>query len=255
MRHNYTNRKDALRALRGDRVKKNKFLWFLFALSFVFSFLCPLLINLKYCDIFYPTENAILNGFANISFGYFSGFLVYLFSSFFPETKRDVEIMDSIYFNLYNISMTLDYIEQDFLPENAKVNTKIIRTNLCNYLVKDRIIEHFDTTEDLPSTLIVDCIHYKALEMRLTIVSDLIDKLITSYRRELRSEEIHYLSSLANVKDLLKKIVENDNVSINKDGLYIFIMDYIQYRILFYSKVCPNYMRYKYCKYNISHYN
>lgn len=255
MSKKYTNRKDALKALRWDRIKKNCFLWSFFALSFVLSFLCPLLVNYFFCDIFYPTENAILSGLANISFGYFSGFLVYLFSSFLPGTKKDVEIIDSIYFNLYNISMVLEYIEKEFLPENSKSDNRTIRINLCNYLVKDGKIEHFDTTESLPSTLIVDKIHFKALELRLTMISEMTDKLITSYRRELKSEEIQYLSSFADLADLLKKTVDSNNVTINKDGLFIFIMDYIQYRILFYRKVCPNYMRFKYCEYNITHYN
>lgn len=208
-----------------------------------------------YCDIFYPTENAILNGTANISFGYFSGFLVYLFSSFYPGTKRDVEIMDSIYFNLYNISMVLEHIEQDFLPENAERNSKTIRVSLCNYLVKDANIKHFSTTDNLPSTLIVNKYHYKALEMRLAMLNELIDKLITSYRRELKSVEIEDLSSLAKLKDSLTKSVDNIKMEFNKDGIYFLIMDYIQYSRLFYSRVCPEYMRFKYCKYDIPYFN
>lgn len=255
MKGNFTDRKDALRALRWDRAKKNKVLWGLFVLAFVLSFLCPILVNYIFCDIFYPTENAILNGLANISFGYFSGFLVYLFSSFLPESKRDIEIIDSIYFKLYNISMILEEIEKDFLPENVNSTPSTINLKLCNYIIKNGNVEHFITTDDLPSTICIDKIHFKALELRLTLLNEEIEKLVTSYRRELKSDEIQHLLSLAGLEKLLMKIVENDNCSINKDYLFIFIMDYINNILLFYRSVCPPYMRYKYCEYNIPHYN
>ena len=255
MKGNYTNRKDALRALRRDRIKRNKVLWGFFVLAFILSFLCPILVNYIFCDIFYPTENAILNGLANISFGYFSGFLVYLFSSFLPESKRDIEIIDSIYFKLYDISMMLEDIEQDFLPENVKSTPSIIRTNFCNYLLKDGNVEQFNTTDDLPTIISIDKIHFRALELRLSWIKEEIDKFIASYRRELRSDEIQCLLWLSSLKDALMKIVDSNNSAINKDSFFMFIANYIHYRILFYGTVCPNYMRYKYCEYNIPHFN
>lgn len=253
MNNHFTSKKEALRALRYDRIRKNKFLWILFLLSVVLSFVCPFLINHVFCDIFYPTENAILNGIANISFGYFSGFLVYLFSSFFPGTKRDVEIMDSIFFNLYIISTYLGNIESDFMPEDIKRDSKTVRTNLCNYLVQNANLKNFRCSDDLPSTCIVDKIHFKAVEMRLTLLNEQTEKLITSYRRELRSEEIEDLSSLANLIKKLEVCVDSSMKEYKKEALYYFVIDYIQYSHLFYSRVCPEYKRFKYCKYNISH--
>ena len=253
MNNHFTSKKEALRALRYDRIRKNKFLWILFLLSVVLSFVCPFLINHVFCDIFYPTENAILNGIANISFGYFSGFLVYLFSSFFPGTKRDVEIMDSIFFNLYIISTYLGNIESDFMPEDIKRDSKTVRTNLCNYLVQNANLKNFRCSDDLPSTCIVDKIHFKAVEMRLTLLNEQTEKLITSYRRELRSEEIEDLSSLANLIKKLEVCVDSSMKEYKKEALYFFVIDYIQYSHLFYSRVCPEYKRFKYCKYNISH--
>ena len=251
MNNHFTSKKEALRALRYDRIRKNKFLWILFLLSVVLSFVCPFLINHVFCDIFYPTENAILNGIANISFGYFSGFLVYLFSSFFPGTKRDVEIMDSIFFNLYIISTYLGNIESDFMPEDIKRDSKTVRTNLCNYLVQNANLKNFRCSDDLPSTCIVDKIHFKAVEMRLTLLNEQTEKLITSYRRELRSEEIEDLSSLANLIKKLEVCVDSSMKEYKKEALYYFVIDYIQYSHLFYSRVCPEYKRFKYCKYNI----
>ena len=256
MKNGYTNRKGALRALRWDMVKKNIVLWGLFVLSFILSFLCPLLVNYLFRDnTSYPTINAILNGVANISFGYFSGFLVYLFGSFNPESKRDIEIIDVIYFKLYNISMMLEHIEQDFLPEKIKVTSSTIRTNFCNYLIKDGNVEQFNTTDDLPAVITVDKMHFRALELRLSWITEEIDKFITSYRRELKSDEIQYLLWLSSLKDALMKIVDNNNSSIDKDSFFMFIINYVQYRTLFYRAVCPNYMRYKYCEYNIPYYN
>ena len=251
MNDHFTSKKDALKALRYDRIRKNKFLWILFLLSVVLSFVCPFLINHVFCDIFYTTENAILNGLANISCGYFSGFLVYLFSSFFPETKRDIEIRDSIFFNLYIISTYLENIESDFMPEDVKRDSKTVRTNLCNYLVQNANLKNFRCSDDLPSTCLVDKIHFKAMEIRLTLLNEQTEKLITSYRRELRSEEIEDLSSLANLKKMFEVCVNSGKTEYHNDKLYYFIIDYIQYSHLFYSRVCPEYKRFKYCKYNI----
>lgn len=252
MNDHFTSKKEALRALRYDRIRKNKFFWILFLLSVVLSFVCPFLINHVFCDMFYPNENAILNGLANISCGYFSGFLVYLFSSFFPGTKRDIEIMDSIFFNLHIISTCLENIESDFLPEDVKRDSKTVRTNLCNYLVQNANLKDFRVSDDLPSTCIVNKIHFEAIKMRLAMLNEQTEKLITSYRRELRSEEIEDLSALANLKKTLGDSVNNSKTEYNKDRLYYFIFDYIAYSHLFYSRVCPEYKRFKYCKYNIS---
>jgi hypothetical protein len=251
MNDHFTSKKDALKALRYDRIRKNKFLWILFLLSVVLSFVCPFLINHVFCDIFYPTENAILNGLANISCGYFSGFLVYLFSSFFPETKRDIEIRDSIFFNLYIISTYLENIEKDFIPEDVKRDSKTVRTNLCNYLVQNANLKNFWRVDDLPSASIVNKIHFGAMKMRLTLLNEQTEKLITSYRRELRSEEIEDLSSLANLKKMFEVCVNSSKTEYHNDKLYYFIIDYTQYSHLFYSRVCPEYKRFKYCKYDI----
>ena len=255
MKGDFTSKKQALKALRRDKIRKNRFLWILFFLSIILSFACPLLINYEFCDIFYPKENAILNGLTNISCGYFSGFLVYLFSSFFPGTRRNIEIIDSIFFNLYIISTYLENIERDFLPEDVKRDSKTIRTNLCNYLVQNANLKNFKLSEDLPSNPIVNKTHFKAMKMRLMLLNEQIEKLITSYRRELKSEEIENLSSLANLQKMLELSVDSSMTEYKKDELFYFIIDYITYSRLFYSRVCPEYKRFKYCKYNINSYN
>ena len=252
MKGNFTNRKDALRALRWDRVKKNKVLWFLFVLSFVLSFMCPLLINLKYCDIFYPTENAVLSGLANISFGYLSGFLVYMFSSFFPNTKKEIEIIDSIFFNLYLISYHLNSINQCFIPDNKKCNSNTFECSLFNYLVKGDNINDIKEIDCLSDTLIANAVNFIALEKKLNLVNEYVDKLVTSYRRELKGNEIEVLTSLSNVKNELMESVDSSRKIVSKDRLSIFMMNYYGSLLQFHNRVCSAYSRYKYCKYNIS---
>lgn len=255
MKGNFTDRKDALRALRWDRAKKNKVLWGLFVLSFVLSFLCPLLINIEYCAIFYPTLNAVLNGLANISFGYFSGFLVYIFSSFFPSTKKDIEIIDSIFFNLYLISELLNTISDDFIPDNKRINSNTFECSLFNYLVEGSVLNEIKDLDNLPDTLRINNANYIAIEMRLALVNENIDKLVTSYRRELKSNEIEVLTSLSNVKNELIDSVDSSKTVANKDRLSIFIMNYYGYFLQFHISVCSEYSRYKYCKYNISRFS
>ena len=118
-------------------------------------------------------------------------------------------------------------------------------------MIQNANLKNFRCSDDLPSTCLVDKIHFKAMEIRLTLLNEQTEKLITSYRRELRSEEIEDLSSLANLKKMFEVCVNSSKTEYHNDKLYYFIIDYTQYSHLFYSRVCPEYKRFKYCKYDI----
>lgn len=256
MKGNFTDRKDALRALRWDRAKKNKVLWGLFVLSFVLSFLCPLLINLEFCDIFYPTENAVLNGLANISFGFFSGFLVYLFSSFLPGTKRDIEIIDSIYFSLYNISVLLDMIDKHFLHENEKkINPREFEAKLYNFVVKGANISDILDANAKREILYANTNNIRFLSRRLSLLSNYVERLITSYGREMKSHEIERLSLISNLKSLLLESVEGNGETLNEDKICHFVTLYYTYTRIFLNNMIWEYNFYKYCNYNCSRFN
>lgn len=256
MNGNFTDRKDALRALRWDRVKKNRVLWGLFVLSFVLSFLCPLLINIEYCAIFYPTLNAVLNGLANISFGYFSGFLVYLFGSFLPGTKRDIEIIDSIYFSLYNISVLLDMTDKHFLHENEKrLKGPEFEAKLYNFIVKDANVSDILEANAKRGPLYANTNNLKFLSRRLSLLNNNIEQLITAYGREMKSDEIARLSSMSKLESALLESIDDNGVTLDEDRVYLFVSDYYQYTHLVFDYIISCYNRYKYCEYNCSRVN
>ena len=248
MRHNYSNRKDALRALRWDRVKKNKFLWFLFALSFVLSFLCPLLINYKYCDIFYPTENAVLTILSNISFGYLAGFIVYVLTTFLPETKRYIEINDNIYFRLYLLSRVITEIDEDIMPGVSEVKARFYENSVYNYLVKNANIEDLLDSTDHPTPPYINRCNYDRLSLKLSFIKDEIKTMVASYGREMESSTINKMLELQNLSDMFNNLAKLNIDFYNEDMLIIVISD-ITYKLHNgFLHDCLKYERFKYCK-------
>ena len=252
MRRKYTNKKDALYAFRWNRVWKNKILWFLFVISILLSILCPIFTNTLFDQYFYPVTNAILNGLSNISFGYLSGFLVYLFSSFFPDTKREVEIKDSIYFNLFLISETLNIIDNDFIPDDIPISRKEYESKLYNYLVANGNTLDVSDKKTLPTTAYINIKCFFKLSRRLSLIKEEVDNLISSYGREMDSSEIEYLNKLSGLYSSFMKSADDIKSTYIEDYFDIFIMDFISYGHVQFKHIWYEYERFKYCDYNIT---
>ena len=100
----------AVRAYRWKKIKSIKCMWICFVICILLLFACPFICNLHFQNDTYPILNALLTILFNVSIGYFTGFIVYLFITFFPTTKRDVITRVGIYFNLCLISEDLKSI-------------------------------------------------------------------------------------------------------------------------------------------------
>lgn len=249
MKGQFTNMEDALKSLRCQRMKDNKTVWFLFGLSIILAFLCPLLINYKFCEISYPTVNAILNWLANISFGYLSGFLVYLFITFFPDTKREVMARDSIYFRLYLLSSVLDAFDKHILPDIGAINVKTYESSVFNFLVNNLKVSDISDDEQIPETLPVNEGHFIYMLRHLTTVQRDINLIISAYSNELDHSDVELLMNLSGLKDNLMDAKNGNYYS--RDSLELFISSLHSLGNLQLMHLVNKYNRYKYCNYKI----
>lgn len=241
-------RKAAIRDYRWNEIKKQWILWCLFAMSIILSIVCPLLLSLYVSTEKLPSLHAILTCFGNISFGYLSGFLVYLFGSFLPTTKEAVEINDGIYFMLCLISEWFDEIENLFLPENKKVSIREYENRLFNYLVVDaNVTTNINDKDARPAQLLINRDNRKRLDIYLEHLKFKINELLKIYNRELKSSEVKELYDVAALKSLFDDITLNDTIETFSDKQLLRYIGFFQYcaRVTF-RKVCKEHERYKY---------
>lgn len=247
MIRNFTNRKDALKALRWRKVRENKIVWILFCLSILSAFICPILINI-YCDvIFYPISNAILDALSNISFGYLTGFLVYLLGSFLPSTKKEIEIKDSIYFNLYMISENLNLLERKIVGNKDKMNYNDYVTSFYNYLVTDT---RGDNNYKL-NNIFIKKKHFDNIKYLYTFIDNEIKCLIMSYGREMLNSEVEKITRGSQLYSEFIGIKDCDFQN-PQELLVDIIAEFASYWHLFFRYICEEYEEYKYCDYQVS---
>lgn len=249
MEGQFNNMEEAIKALRCQRIKENKAVWLLFGLSSLLAFLCPLLINYKFCDISYPIENAVLNGVANISFGYFSGFLVYLFITFIPNTKKEVMAWDSIYFRLYLLSNALESIDKHILPDIGAINVKTYESSVFNFLVDKANVLDISDEEQIPKTLPVNERHFTFVLRLLTMVQRDVNLIITTYSNELEYSDVEILMNLSGLKDDFMDAKRGDYYL--GDTLICFISSLHSLGNLQLRHVANKYCLYGYCEYKI----
>lgn len=236
----YQKRKTkVLKAIRWRRIKENKCPWIVFALSFLIpitSLILKCIFSCPECSFIYK----ITTWLENISYGYFSGFIVYLLISFCPETKKVIETKDSIYFQLHLIWSQLDSLYHKFTPEGCKIDYRICQTLLYNFLVKDARITDFNDKEQLLKDPVVNERNYCFVKNNLSYLNQNIDKLITAYGRDMNNDEVELLFDLSKLETELIESLNAEGINYKEKGLEMFIdkfstKAYIRFRHIYYS--------------------
>ena len=238
-------RKKVLRALRWHKVKENKIVWILFCLSILAAFICPILINIYFDNIFYPIENALLNAFSNISFGYLTGFLVYFLGSFLPSTRREIDIKDSVYFNLYMISENLNLIDRKIIGNNDNMIYSDYTTCFYKYLVAGGKEKY------KLGNIHINKVRFDSIKYLYSFIDQEIKSLITSYGREMHNSEVERISKGSQLYTEFIGIIDYDLQS-PQEMLIDVIDEFASYWHLIFKHICYEYELYKYCKYQIS---
>ena len=251
----------AIWAYRWQTIKGHSILWILFALSILFSVACPILINSFFSAELFPITNAIISGVANISYGYLSGFLVYLFGTFLPSTKREVKLKDTIFFQLYLIFNSFLLTEEKILSYTPAISAKEYQIILYNYLVSGFVLTtdllNMDSQSDFP---LVNEDHYSSLLQGLTYISDLITEFLGAYKKELDSQDLEVINKIYHMNDSLKETIEKSLLTSNKptrryDNKWLthFVSDFYFYFRTQFVYVCKKYERYKYSDFEIKY--
>ena len=234
-------------AYRWKRIKEKKCPWVAFALSFLIPIICLILKGVfpcPECSFTYKVSTWL----ENISYGYFSGFVVYLFISFFPETKKDVKTKDKIYFQLSLIWFQLDSFYHQFAPEGSKIDFRICQTFLYNYLVADARITDFNDEKQLLRNPSINKNYFNFIKENLANLSQSIDKLIMVFGHDMNSDEVDLLIDLSRAEtELMNSVNEEDGHY--KDGdlesfiNYFSTKAYIQFHHIYHS-----YSFYNFCE-------
>lgn len=251
----------AIRAYRWQTIKEHSILWSLFVLSIIFSIACPILINSFFPAEISPKINAILSGMANISYGYLSGFLVYLFGTFLSSTKKDVELKDNIYFQLTLIFDSLLAAEKRFLSYNSEIDTKKYQMILYNYLVSGfTITTEFLDIDSQPDFPLVDEDHYSSLLYNLGDICTSTGEFLDSYKKDLDIQDLEVINKLHHMKESLEETIEKSlplsEINVRRydnKWLTYFVSDFYFYFRTQFVYICKKYEKYKYCDYDINY--
>lgn len=231
-------------AYRWDKIKENKCPWIIFILSF---FIPIVSLSLK---SFFPCLESykVFVWLENISYGYFSGFIVYLFISFFPETKKDVKTKDKIYFQLSLIWFQLDFFYHQFAPEGSKIDYRICQTFLYNNLVEGGGITDFNNKKLLLKSPAINKKYFNFIKDRLANLSQSIDKLIMVFGQDMNSDEVNILIDLSRAETELLDSVNVDNGHYKEDCLELFINDFSSRAYILFTHVFHSYSFYNFCE-------
>ena len=234
-------------AYRWKRIKENKCPWVAFALSFLIPIICLILKGVfpcPECSFTYKVSTWL----ENISYGYFSGFVVYLFISFFPETKKDVKTKDKIYFQLNLIWFQLDFLYHTFAPEGSKIDYRVCQTFLYNYLVEGAKITDFNDKKQLLKSPAINKKYFNFIKDRLANLSQSIDKLIMVFGQDMNSDEVNILIDLSRAETELLDSVNVDNGHYKEDCLELFIEDFSTNAYIIFTHVFHSYSFYNFCE-------
>lgn len=215
----------AVRAYRWKKIKSNKCMWICFVICILLLFACPFICNLHFQSDTYPILNALLTILFNVSIGYFTGFIVYLFITFFPTTKRDVITRDGIYFNLYLVSQAFKSVESKNFPGIGKINRDKYTCQLFNFLVVDANVSTIEADKPLSKKLTVNEKNYAFVLSRLKFACQDISRMITSYGRDMENSDLEALTDIAQLEEDLVNARKGDVFCY--DYLYYFINEFV----------------------------
>lgn len=237
----------AVRAYRWKKIKSNKCRWFCFVLCFLLLIACPFICNLHFQSDTYPILNALLTILFNVSIGYFTGFIVYLFITFFPTTKRDVITRDRIYLNLYFVSQAFKSIESKIFPGIGEINHDKYTCQIFNFLVVDANVSTIEADELLSKKLTVNGKNYAFVLTCLKFACQDVSRMIMSYGRDMENSDLEALTDIAKLKEDLVNAREGD-VFCYVD-LYNFISEFFVKGHLGLMHLVNTYKVYKYSDY------
>ena len=237
-------------AYRRNRIKENKWPWIVFAFSFLIPIICLILKGVFPCPecSFAYKVSAWLE---NISYGYFSGFIVYLFISFIPETKKDVKTKDKIYFQLYLIWFQLDSLYHKFAPEGSKIDYRICQTFLYNCLVEDAKITDFNDKKQLHKNPSINKNYFNFIKENLANLSQSIDKLIMVFGHDMNSDEVDLLIGLSRAETELMNSVNEEDGHYKDDYLELFINSFSTKAYILFRHIYHSYSFYNFCETDI----
>ena len=238
----------AVRAYRWKKIKSNKCMWICFVICILLLFSCPFICNLHFQNDTYPILNALLTILFNVSIGYFTGFIVYLFITFFPTTKRDVITRDGIYFNLCLISEHLKSIESKILPGIGAANYEKYTSKLFNFLVVNSAVVDIHDESSKPKQLLINEANFAFVLRNLKFAFQDINRLIVSYGREIQNSDLELLVDIANLEENLRN-AKNGN-EFNYDALCLFIDEFQSKGNLRLMHIVNTYRLYRYSDYN-----
>ncbi len=248
----FTTLEDALCAFRRHKIKRDKWSWILFLASIILAVVCPFLLNYCFC-YWYPFENSLLTVISTISVGYLTGFMVYIFNTFLPSTKREVQTRDKIYFNLYLISNQLNNIDVGF-TDGHRLEQEDYNSKFYNYLVKDANIQSIYKEESLPEPACVKNNHH-ILHRQLSKLGLDIQNLVSSHGRYMKGDEIESLMKMSALKEDYLNAIDNEKNVYKNIYLVGFIDQFYCLCNIFFRKICHDYELYKYDKYIISRFD
>ncbi len=238
-------RKDSICRYRIQRIKSNKKAWILWGASFVLSVICITFNTYSpKCDS--QLIKVLFALFEAFSIGYFSGFIVYIFVTFLPTTKKDVDTKDKIYFQLYQISKGLEDIYNSIAPKGSKGDFRICETLFYNYLVKNVKIIDLYNEESKSDNLIIDKDNLNNLFNKLSFLNEDIERTLYSYGNVLKSDDVEILYKLSKTKSELEDSINEEDNTYNKNLFELFIMDYVSLAYIQFNHIFNYYSLYKY---------
>ena len=114
-----------------------------------------------------------------------------------------------------------------FAPPKSKKDFRVFQTLLYNFIVKGAHIKDYNDEDQRDKNPNVNREAYRYLTKSFTHINTYINILISSYRQDIRNEDIGVLLRIAQLKDDLSASLINDDV-FNANLLELFISDYCQ---------------------------
>lgn len=243
-----------IREYRWQKIQQHKTLWILFVLSIVFSLSCPFLRIVYVNSDTLPKLSAVIEGVGNISYGYLSGFLVYMFTSFFPSTKGEVEVYNRISSHLMRVFMVINNVSYQTGFE-VKGENEHFTEETCRFLVEgSEKEENSFKKESGKKSVRINVENYNYMHMRLTEASLMIKQLLKSYFRELKSKEIDELNKMASMSTMLEGVrSKSPNKMVDERKLQDFAAT-LEYSLSSFYKIYHDYRRYEYKVYDKAYY-
>ena len=244
----FATKKEALKAYRWQKIKNNKGLWLFFIITLCILITSQFVINNYFDCKAWPNINAAFAILSNLSIGCFTGFFIYVLVDFLPKTEKEVKNWDSIYFNLYLISETIESIEEKFLGDIKTIKVKHYADLLYGYLVLNANPEDLESEESSKKTPYLNNKNVERISLYLSMVNNQIDKLITAYGHDMENNDVEVLKHISDLKDTFMEIETDRNAT--NSFISVFISDFHCYGNLHLKHLLSKYSIYRHCNYN-----